>query len=144
MPSVASGDVSVYDFREACLVNLRNKPKETPGGNRHKGLGVGRLTEGAFHLHTTRKPKRIPGTLLGGRSWGGWWVIFTLCPQLTTYLAPSSSNCNLCWEIGQTERATASISTTCSAGPRTAMSLSPGSLLETQKLRHCPRPSQSN
>ena len=41
-------DVSVYDFREACLVNLRNKPKETPGGNRHKGLAVGRLVRVPF------------------------------------------------------------------------------------------------
>lgn len=83
MPTVASGDVSVYDFREACLVNLRNKPKETPGGNRHKGLAVVRLSKGALHLSTPRKPERIPGSLLNGRSGGGWWVVFNLCPKPT-------------------------------------------------------------
>lgn len=40
LPTVASWKVTVYDFREYCLVNSRYKLKENPSRKVHKGLGM--------------------------------------------------------------------------------------------------------
>ena len=50
MPTVASGKVIVYDFREYCLVNSRDKLKENPSRKVHKGLGMGEAYLGCFSL----------------------------------------------------------------------------------------------
>lgn len=103
MPTVASGKVIVYDFREHCLVNSREKLKEDASRKVHKGLGMG---EGLFRLlltcSTSVKFKRRPtDSLLDGSEWGGrcWPTIFSL--SVPSIHCPDRSNLSLHWDLGQ-------------------------------------------